>query len=459
MANGYTLTNAFEKSLKEYYATQSTVQMVEHSLPATPLELWKKLNELGFFLSNWGGVDAPWQPTARQWQWLRWSLAQEGCHMFLGARGIGKTEILTIFRIVWMVCEDQATSILLITGTHARAKEIIRLVRNMLEALAIPLQGDAETVVRTLANRSSKHPTVYSASIGKKIKGDHPKLIIIEDPLDEKEGYSAKKKETVMKTINEARRMANEKVFMIGQFVSEDDPYAQFCQEGKIAILTAWASQCPELIRTKKEDFVVEGNQMLEYSWAINMEGRFPPRDGELFAKIPVVEQMPTSYITAVLDPSFNGRDRTALAVGGTYYDDALGYDVLVAWVFSWESGWHGTIPYLVEICDLLRVDKFYYEGKRYQEIEETLGDMGIHAEGFDTTINKLYKIEHASGYVGLGRLALHQSNSEASIQSIRRWHVGLPHDDEVDALAMLVYRVFDLEKKRTRRFWAGWQA
>lgn len=453
MANHFSFEKHFDKTLHEAFTRFTDLSQPEKQLPKTAIGLWKRLNQLGYFQSIWEGAATTWQPTQRQWKWFRWALHQQSCHMFLGARGIGKTEILTVFRIVYMVVQNPSISILLITGTMMRSKEVIRLVRSMLESLGLPLIGDALTMVRTKENYTSKHPTVYSASIGKKIKGDHPDLIIIEDPLDEKEGYSQAKKETVMKTINEARRMANEQVFLIGQFVAEDDPYAQFSKEGSISILTAWAWQCPELIRTKKEDFVIDGNPMLEYSWAINMEGYFPPRDGELFAKIPITDQYPTSKMIAVLDPAFNGRDSTALAIGGTYVNE-LGYEVLVAWVFSWREDWHATIRGVVEGCQLLGVQELWYEGRRYREIGDILGDFGIEAQGFESTVNKLYKIEHVAGYVGLGRIALHTTNSSLGIERIRRWHNGLPHDDEVDALAMLAYRLFGLDKSRMRRLW-----
>lgn len=422
----------------------------QESLSFNKHNLWKELNRLGFFFSHWNSTYQPWQPTSEQWQWLDWALTQKGTHMFLGARGIGKTDILTVFRSLWMIVENPSISILLITGKQSRAQEIVRLITQMLIALNIRLARSTSYQVRTLVGAKQKSPTFYAAGIGSRIRGDHPDLIIIEDPLDEKEGYSHKKKELVMKTIFEARRMANDHVFLLGQFVAEDDPFAQLCREDTIAILTAWSDQCPQLIRVKKEDFVINNNSMLAYSWAINMEGEFPAKEENLFYHIAVTQHVPESTIIAVLDPAFGGSDATALAIGGTYYDRDMQEDVLVAWVFSWSGAWHQCIAAIVDSVQRLNVQVLYYEGKRFSEIAHQLNNFGIVSHGFDSYLNKQYKIEHASVFVALGRVKLHVSLDEHQIRTIRNWHKNLPHDDEVDALSMLIYRVFHLDKQNS---------
>ncbi|NIZ41396.1 hypothetical protein PVA45_07745 (plasmid) [Entomospira entomophila] len=417
------------------------------------IALWQELNRLGFFQSNWHGQSRPWQPTVQQWQWFDWAISQPKTHLFLGARGIGKTEILTIFRCVWQILHNPRISILLLTGTQQRSQEIVQLVAQMLQALQIPLISSGRGSFRTYQGRQQKSPTLYSASITSRIRGDHPDLIIIEDPLDEREGYSHRKKERVMQSINEARRMAYEKVFLIGQFVAPDDPYAQLCQMDQIAILTAWADQCPDLIQVRREEFVVQENPMLAYSWAINMEGRFLAPRGALFASITTTDQVPSQPLYAVLDPAFGGSDRTALAVGGCHVDGTLQKEIIIAWVFSWSGSWHDHLHQMVEILHTMQVDRLFYEGKRHQEIGEVFADFAIESEGFDTHLNKRYKIEHVSGFVGLGRLRLHESLHQEQIDRIRHWHTALPHDDEVDALAMLTYRLFHLDQS-SRRFW-----
>jgi hypothetical protein len=459
MAN-FDVAFTVKKAITDHLDRQMQQRALQDDLPKSPLELWLKLNELGFFVSGWGGKDNPWQPDADQWSWFRWAIAQQGCTLFLGARGIGKTEILTVFRIVYEVVNKPNISILVITGTSTRSRELIRLVHSMLHALGIPLMGDAKTKIRTTANIAGKHPTVYSASVGSQKRGDHPDLIIIEDPLDEKDGYSDAKKTAVMTAINECRRMAYDNVFMIGQFVAEDDPFAQFCQAGAINILTAWASQVPaHLIRDDKAKFVGDGtSQMLNYSWAINMEGEFPNKEGELFSQIDLVD-IDREYlrgVIGVLDPAFGGKDKTALAIGGTYFDNDLQKDVLVAWVFSWAGAWHSNFGKIVQAADFLGIEKLLFEGKKNKEIEEYFGDVGIRAEGFDTTENKLYKIERTSGFIAMGRLTLHAQTADSTINTIRHWHAGKPHDDEVDALAMLTYKIFRLDAKKVAKLWSA---
>jgi hypothetical protein len=457
MANNNVMTPAkmVQKQLQHYY-NEHTMPQSSQELPKTALGLWVMLNDKGHFTSNWDGQTSTWQPDASQWLWFRWAVQQQGASMFLGARGIGKTEVLTVFRLVYEVVQDPACSILVITGTAKRGVEIIRLVHNMLSDLGIPLVGEAKTSIRTQENRTRKHPTVYCSSIGSKMKGDHPDLIIIEDPLDEKDMYSSAQKDRVMLAINEARRMAAERVFLIGQFVAEDDPYAQLCRQNKLAIYTAWANQVPHLIRTKKEDFVVQGNVMLEYSWGVNMEGRFLAKEGELFSKIETTAIYPSSGLIGVLDPAFGKGDATALALGGLYFDEDLQKEVLVAWVYSWNKGWHEVMSEIASLATHYRLDKVWYEGESYQDIGATLGDLGIDNEGFNTTINKQYKIEHVSAYAGRRLLRLHESNNDAMIDLIRRWHTKMQPDDQVDALAMLAYRLFDLgDKAKVKTLWS----
>ncbi|NIZ47604.1 hypothetical protein PVA44_06750 (plasmid) [Entomospira nematocerorum] len=444
---------AIRKNLQQHL--REVMQQKEHKTGYyhDKISLWQELNRLGFFRSNWHGSSQAWQPTTQQWQWFDWAISQPKTHLFLGARGIGKTDILTIFRCVWHILHNPRISILLLTGTQHRSREIVTLVGQMLQALQIRLYTREPGILRTYEGRLQKSPTLYSASITSRIRGDHPDLIIIEDPLDEREGYSHRKKESVMQSINEARRMASEKVFLIGQFVAPDDPYARLCQMEEIATLTAWADQCPNLIQVRREEFVVQDNPMLAYSWAINMEGRFLAQQGELFAAITITDQLPSQSLYAVLDPAFGGSDRTALAVGGCHFDETLHKDIIIAWVFSWSGSWHEHMRHMVEILTTMHVERLFYEGKRHREIGEIFADFAIESEGFDTHINKQYKIEHVSGFVGLDRLRLHASLHQEQIDRIRRWHRNLPHDDEVDALAMLTYRLFHLDRSK-QRFW-----
>jgi hypothetical protein len=361
----------------------------------------------------------------------------------MGARKMGKTELLTIFQCVWLLTQDPQHLIMIITGTDKRGKELLKNIRAMLIALKVPLHGEAETTIRLIGNKSKQENVQYSGVNGK-IKGNHCDLIIVDDPLDESEGYSDTKRAKVSDVVSEAISMSD-RLLIIGQYVNENDMMREW--QDKVPTLRAWVGDYPHLCQMTKERFLRTGTLR---SWGMNYEGCFYTSDEAIFSGVLLSDEEPTSQITACLDLAYGGKDRTALAIGGTYWDSALQDEVMVAVLLSWQKSWDEMLPLIAETLKAVGIDWFYYEGSK----DRLLGDMLVRDYGFDyrqigtiiSTNNKIFKINRLKGYIGTGRIQVSKNTDPDTLMLLKTWTPLSKHDDVPDSLAMLAAKVFNLK-------------
>jgi len=450
------MANLIERELKKQTATDlddfyRSIQPVQNlNLPKSPLGLWLKLNGLGFFTSTWETDDKSvnrrnvWQPHADQWKWFKWVLAQRGMFLFMGARKMGKTELLVIFQCVWLLTQDPQHLIMIITGTDKRGKELLKNIRTMLSALGVPLHGDAETTIRLIGNKS-KQENVQYAGVNGKIKGNHCDLIVVDDPLDESEGFSDTKRTKVSNVVSEAISMSD-RLLIIGQYVNENDLMSQW--QDNVPTFRAWISNYPHLCKMTRERFLQNGTLR---SWGMNYEGVFYTSNEAIFSGIQLSDVEPTGHISAVLDVAMGGADRTALAIGGTYWDTELQDEVMVALLVSWQASWAEVIDEIVAYLKESEIDWFFYEGMKGKVTDNLLGRLLVEEHGFDwrqigmidSTQNKVFKINRLKGYVGTGRIRVHENTPQETLNLLKTWTPLSRHDDVPDALAMLSEKVF----------------
>lgn len=267
----------WDKKLEAYKARR-----FQQKLPKTELGLWKLLEKKGFFTTTNGskaGDYRPWSPTAAQWKWFEWVLEQQGHFMFMGARGIGKTELLLIFHCVYLLVQNPKYRILIITSTRDYGKFLLMKIFDMIEALGIPLSSKNKTYIKTADNRSVS-PNIFYHSINSKIRSEAMDLIIIDDPLNEKEGSSQAKRNLVSIQIRECLAMCP-RVFMMGTYTHEKDIFNEY--DGKIPKKTAWRNDCPDLVKMTEEKFC-NGNKSFRRSYFMNYEGIILP-ESEVFSK------------------------------------------------------------------------------------------------------------------------------------------------------------------------------
>lgn len=441
------MSKMLDKIMKDKIA-ERTMLAAKPKQIKTPLGLWKRLVEHGFFSSSWQfkhnqwhkvDKNIPWYPTNEQWQWFDWVLAQKGHFMFMGARKIGKTELLTIFQAVWLIYQNPKYKIIIIVGTDTRGKYLVNNIKEMLLALGVQFKSSEKRAAFTVANME-KTASISSRGVGSKLKGEHVNLIIVDDPLDESEGFSEVKRADIETRINEAKSMAD-RVMMIGQYVHEEDIFRMY--EEQIPKLTAWQWQYPHLVRMTKELFCNGKSAKSLRSWGMNYEGVFYPNDETIFHNITLTSHRPNGRLYAVIDPAFGGKDRTAMAIGGLAYDRERKEDVLIVWLYSWK---HHVSSVLLEIKRLILdhdVDYVYYEGRGNVFIADKLADYNIRSDPITTTTNKTVKIMTLKGYVVLGLVQIHVDTSHESLGLLKTWNPQSMHDDVPDSLAMLADKVF----------------
>lgn len=423
-------------------------------LPTYPLGVWRYLVSQGFFTTSRGKKAEEtkhWEPTREQWQWFRWVLEQRGHFMFLGARKVGKTELLTIYQCVWQIYRNPQYKIIIVTGTGNRGKYLVRNIYDMLVALGVPLKTDAQTEITTAHNKS-KSPNVKYHGVEARMKGDHVDLIIIDDPLDEKEGHSEEKRRAVSSMVLECKSMAD-RVMMIGQYTHEEDIFMEY--QGKIPTMTAWRHEYPHLVMMTEEEYCAGKGGNTRRSWLMNYEGIIIPDIEAVFADIQLTTVYPwsqahqTSKVVAYIDPSLDGDDRTAMAIGATYHDPTLNHKVLVAWLFSWADHYVDCVSQIAQVISILGASQVYYEdnGGSHRVLRDKLTELGIpKATPFATTQNKVVKIQSIVGLVRSGYVQIHTDTDADDLKRLRNWTPASKHDDVPDSLAMLARHMFAIQ-------------
>lgn len=121
------------------------------------------------------------------------------------ARGFGKTYILVAY-VVWLFLRDPDCKILFISMNTNRAKEAIRLCRQIIDALEVcshlrplPEQRDgADRFDVGAVTRPTKDPSLAAYGIGSAVAGTHPHVIIADDTETKENALTALKRERLM---------------------------------------------------------------------------------------------------------------------------------------------------------------------------------------------------------------------------------------------------------------------
>lgn len=121
------------------------------------------------------------------------------------ARGFGKTYILCAY-IVWCLLRNPDEKILLISMNTGRAKEAVRLCRQIINSLEfchhlIPKEDQRDGADRFdvgAITRPAKDPSLAAYGIGSAVAGTHPDKIIADDTETKENALTALKRERLM---------------------------------------------------------------------------------------------------------------------------------------------------------------------------------------------------------------------------------------------------------------------
>jgi hypothetical protein len=377
-----------------------------------------------------------------QWDWLKEIYeSPEEIVEFLGARGYGKTDIITILGLVLEIYFDRKFTCIVTTREFSRAKDIVYAIGIILNDLKVKGKY-SRTQIRTLENSGNKQPTLRAMSTGSATKGHHVDILVMDDPVEPKDEDSEKYKKRARKFFDEAKSLRINgrkfKLIIIGQYVSEDDLYTHLENPDSDAkILKAWHGTIPELDIDKEK--YLKTSSIREFGK--NYEGKFYRNEDALFTLTSdhfFKESEHKLFNTiAFLDPSYsqNG-DYSAFVVA------------------NWENGRCYVKGYLFrnmakvyENLDSLvkqhRIRQIYYDANLDKELsfmKRTQTHL-LQVFPFNEKTNKEQKIlEQLNWALGMNKVLISEETGKEFISQISTYAGrDSSHDDAPDVLACLI--------------------
>lgn len=358
---------------------------------------------------------------------------RENIRMLLGARRYGKTDYCTILGVAEKLYRNPQYKILIITKEMSRGKDIVGEVREVLEKIGCSFKNRAKTTIR-LAGQIGKDPNLGCATVrSRSIRGRHPDLIIMEDPITP-EDVSAAERKRVKKAYEELLKLTHN-LCIIGQPVHKLDLYQEL--RDQIPTFLAKYGDIPELDADLDAERAAGVDEFsIQASYFLNiLDSQSLP-----FANVGVVDFAPKKSLCWI-DPAREGADYTAIVCGGRYLND------FIAVGFCFRRPWDCCIDELREMKEAFNVERFVLETNGLGEFPvRELQKSGCPCVGFNTTQNKHSKIMNAATLRDDIRLAripnLKPEYLEAQkifIEQTKNYEYNVEHDDAPDALASLI--------------------
>lgn len=374
------------------------------------------------------------RPFPKQIEMANWAFDhKDKPRLILGARGYGKTDYVTINGSGFKLLNDRQYKILLITKENERGKEIVAEIREGLAQNGVKFANRAKKKIRIVGCRGKEDNFTALTIRSKGIRGRHPNLIIMEDPITP-EDTSETERRRVKKVYEELLKLTRN-IVIIGQPVHAEDLYQELRE--KIPTLGVWYGQIPELdkdLDVERSAGVSEASIQASYFGVITDDNSLP------FRRCEVVDYYNRKNVMFI-DPSHKGGDLTAVAVGGF-----LG-DTLPVVGFAFKKAWYDCLEEFDYIMGRYGVGRVSIETNGLGELPvmqlRSAGMGGV--MGKNHTGNKHARIMNMASFVDAIKLtkvtdvppALIQAN-ELFIERVKKYEYNIKQDDPPDAMAGL---------------------
>lgn len=374
--------------------------------------------------------------------------------LYLATRGIGKTVQGTILTTAYLLYLDPSYTIGIITKEGKRVQEIVRAIADCLLAVDVPLENYNGSII----NLRNKPRHIDQANVkgitigGRGLRGLHPKLIILDDPVTELDAWSEAERRLVKDKWDEICKL-NTNICVIGQPVCSKDLYSTL----RGVVLTyehTWDDIPDEFFGTiYKPDLdklrLVVSERTIQMSYFLNV-----PDDPSLaYAKIETVDYAAPKNVMFI-DPSSGKGDYTGIAIGNIF----MGTSKFVTVGFMFKESWFDLLPNIELLIRKFNVRALYVETNGVGAgMPDMLARAGVPCTPVNTTENKHHKIIGFADQVANMALTKLDSRSgmdgtylEANqlfIENVKNYTYGIKHDDGIDAMVSLIKEGFGLRK------------
>lgn len=280
-------------------------------------------------------------PFEKQVEMMRFGFLEEKVpRILLGSRGYGKTDYLTILGAAFQIYLDQGFTVLLITKSTERNASILEEIRKACVANGVKFERANEKFIRVEGLLGKDHSVSAVTIKAKSLRGRHPELVIMDDPVTE-DDVSEATRAHVERVYNEVLKLT-QNVLIIGQPAHKFDLYGKLRELLKcLEVPHGTIPQLDHDLEAQRLAGVSEASISASYHLKVLSEGVNP------FDKIRYCDTFGAGPAVAFIDPSHEGGDFTALSIVKGHGEGvkAVGF----CWKKSWDHCLEDMLPHLIK--------------------------------------------------------------------------------------------------------------
>jgi hypothetical protein len=394
---------------------------IETPPPGAPLSPAKKSFEE--FCKEAGYPDA----YPKQIEMKDFAFNNSGALLLLGSRGYGKTDYVTILGTAYQIYLDPQYTTLIVTKADDRNSAILGEIANALlkNGVRFEKENSRELRVRGL---HGKDPNVAGLSIGSKgFRGRHPTRIVMDDPVTPDDVSEATRKKAE-RLYDELLKLC-EDIVVIGQPVHKYDLFEKL--RPLIKKMEVPYGSIPELdadLEAQRLAGVTEESIQKSYYLKCVSES-VTPFDGINYLDVFPKGESAVAYI----DPSFKGKDYTALSIFKMHFDG------VAVQGHVHKKAWNHCIEEMAAQMKAQNVKKVCIECNALGDsaviaLRQALQGSGIGVVGRDSTTNKHARIMAAGVYSQ--KIHLARTSDRLYVEHTVKYEYGASFDDAPDSLA-----------------------
>lgn len=363
-------------------------------------------------------------PFPKQVEMMEFGINSEGARLILGARGYGKTDYVVILGIAYKLYLDPDYTVLIVTKSDQRNAAMLNEIAKAASANGVILEKKNSTSIR-LKGLVGKDHSVSAVTVGtSSLRGRHPKLVVMDDPVTEEDiGEATRKK--VQRVYNEVSKLCPN-ILVIGQPVHKFDLYETL--RPLLNRMEVQHGSIPELdhdLEAQRLAGVDEASIQASYFLNVKSESSTP------FDNIKYIPAFPTGgTAVAFIDPSDGGND-TAVTIFKHYMQG-------VAVVgFSWKKAWNHALDDMLPVFQKYGVARLCFETNKHGQqpldvLRTVFPKIGV--VGRNSNTNKHSRIMAAGTYSHM--IHISRESSKNYVDQVVKYEYGVKTDDAPDSLA-----------------------
>lgn len=364
---------------------------------------------------------------------------REGPRLLLGARGYGKTDYSVICNVAWALLQNPADTWLILTKEKERGAEILGEISRILKENGAVLAKDS-TRRLVLQGHKDKDPNVAALPLrSRSFRGRHPKHIVCDDLITPDDVSKAERDK--VEAVREELMKLTPNVIFIGQPAHAKDVYAKIRHLPGVEKMEVPYGSIPQLdadLEAQRAAGISEESIQASYFLRISETERIP------FAGLQTVEFFPSGGCAGFVDPSHEGADYTAMAIG------AMNFDNFVVAGFAWPKAWDDCVEDIGRVCMAYNVAKFAFETNGVGKHPVVMFRRnGANVAEWRSDTNKHGRILNAASFKGHLKLASYlppalstpafRQAQQTFNNMVLEYEYKAEHDDAPDALANLM--------------------